>query len=283
MKIELKHDDVNNTDIIQWLSQFKDISDSLLLELDHVNKKFIAKTFTLDRSLVKYSEFLIDESSGFSFIDIPKDLDSNRRVKIGIFMILSKVIEVFSTFNDVPYSLVIDFEAQEEDDCYEATELHFNSSLLKMNVRGASVSEFQYLSDDLFHKTIYSCSNPFKAELSKETIKNILSVSSIFSTDKDKDRICFYPKKDDSGKWILHATDPIRRSYDLAVANIQELESSDDIGNASLNIFRSKFALAMKSVMTSALIQISGTDPSRLLIEEDDKNPSYTAISAVVY
>lgn len=282
MEIILKRTNKNskNNNIVLWLNQFKDISDSLLLELDLKEKAFIAKSFTTDKSLVKYSRFDLEKDGNFD-IEIPKDANLDKLVKIGIFMLLDKVIEVFNTFTPVDYTLSLTCKLHSELDCYETSVMKFVSDILVMNIKGASISEFQDISDDMFMNSIYSCEDPIEVILSKDTVKNILAVSSILSMEKDREMIAFYPHQEENGLWVLHATKPTQHTYDFAVGEI--INSTGLNENIEIVIYRGKFQLALKNLDTNVKLSLPSSNGNRILMDINDQWITKTVLSTVIF
>ena len=282
MEIILKraNKDIKNNNIVLWLNQFKDISDSLLLELDLKEKALIAKSFTTDKSLVKYSKFDLAKNGDFD-IEIPNDANIEKRVKIGIFMLLDKVIEVFNTFTPVDYILTLTCEFSQDLDCYETSVMKFSSDILVMNIKGASVSEFQDISDEMFMNSIYSCEDPIEVILTKETVKNILAVSSILSIEKDREKISFYPKQNNNNEWVLHATKPTQHTYDFAVGKIDDVKNLNQ--NIEVVIYRGKFQLALKNLDSNVKLSLPSGNGNRILMDIDDQWVTKVVLSTVIF
>ena len=62
--MELKFKQINNStaNFVAWLKGFKDIQPNLLLEVDLVEKAFVAKCFPPEKSIVKYSRITFEDA-----------------------------------------------------------------------------------------------------------------------------------------------------------------------------------------------------------------------------
>ena len=284
----------NNSNVIgfiNWLKSFKEIQTSLLIECDLKESAFISKGFTSDHTVVKYGKITFDDA-GLELLNI-KDNDKNTytreewlkkydiRIKIGIFMILPKFIQVIETFNDTDFKLNIDFDIYKNgtDTEFHATSINFKSKSLKMKVKDCNISEFEQVSDDLFFNRINIIDNAMSFEISMNAIKNLMSISSVFMTDPKRDIIKFYTKFDeDVDKWAIYAYDQGNESYDYLLGY---LTNGNGVEN-NLPIYRNSFftSVNIKSNQESIIISLSPTEKVKLRIESTDGN-SYTVLSAV--
>ena len=284
----------NNNNIlgfINWFKAFKELQTSLLIECDLQESCFISKGFTSDHTVVKYGKITFEEA-GLTILNI-KDNDKNTftreewlekyniRIKIGIFMILPKFIQVLETFNDTDFKLNIEFDIYKNgsDNEFHATSINFKSKSLKMKVKDCNISEFEQLSDELFFNQINVINNAMSFEISMNAIKNLMSISSVFMTDAKRDIIKFYTKFDsDIDKWAIYAYDQINESYDYLLGYLSEGNGAEN----NLSIYRNSFltAVNIKSNLESIIVSLSPTDKIKLRIETTDGN-SYTVLSAV--
>ena len=105
------------------------ISSTILIEVDLVENKFISKCFPESRAIVKYSEISF-ESAGYEVKDIldndgnsiltnkntlkaeyKKEFTGDNRIKVGIYNILNKVIDVALMYSDnIEHTLSVDFD-----------------------------------------------------------------------------------------------------------------------------------------------------------------------------
>ena len=263
----------------------------MLIECDLKEQSFISKGFTSDHTVVKYGKISFD-NAGLNILNI-KDNDDNNytidewlekydiRIKIGIFMILPKFIQVLDTFSDTDFKLNIHFDVYKNgnDTEFHATSINFKSKSLKMKVKDCNISEFEQVSDDLFFNKINVIKNAMSFEISMNAIKNLMSISSVFMTDVKRDIIKFYTKFDeDSEKWALYAVDQVNESYDYLLGYLTNGEGVEN----DLPIYRNSFltAVNLKSNEDDIIISLSPTDKVKLRIESVDKT-SYTVLSAV--
>lgn len=271
----------------QWLKKFKEIDNSLLLEIDLKNSSFVTKSYTpQDRALVRWSTISF-ENAGFTYNSIReevyngkkvKDEDSikDHRIKVGIFMILDKFINVINTFSSTDFKMCVIFELNEESNEYEAVGISLKSKTLTMHVQCSNVSEFLEITDSMFNNKIYVADSPVKFNVTAETIKNLLSVSSVFSIDQKKDIMQFYVAEND-GKIQLFAKDVTNFSYDYLLS---EIDLFDGFKQTELKVYATKFIAATKGNSDDLVISMSMTDPSRLIIDSNDENTK-TVISVV--
>ena len=255
-----------------WLKQFKDISSSILIEVDLEERKFIAKSYTEDKALIRYSFITFDECN--LKVDSMKD-DSNKkmqsldgkRVKVGIFLILPKFITVVDTFSPVDHSIEFLFQQVETESGeteYHSQAMVFKSKTLKMRVEECSISEFQEISDHMFFNQICSTADPIKVNISAESVKNLTNISNIFTLDSNRDHMMFYFTDDKT----LNVKNPEESlagrsgSYDYTLG-VTENEDNYDLSDVKLNILRSRFLMAVKNNSGDNFDLVISTDMSR--------------------
>lgn len=274
-----------------WLKSFKDIQSSLLIECDLTNQFFVSKGFTTDHTIVKYGKVTF-EDAGFEVLHI-KDNEGNNysldewnknnnvRIKIGIFLILPKFIQVVETFSETDYRLSIVFDIYNNGtvDEYHAQSLNFKSKSLKMKVKDCNISEFEQVSDELFFTRINVLDDAMSFEITLDAIKNLTSISSVFLTDAKRDIINFYTKLDkDTDKYAIYAYDKSNESYDYLLGYLTE-----GIGvETSLPVYRASFFNSINTKLSgnNIIISLSNITNNKLRIESTDGN-SYTVLSTV--
>lgn len=274
-----------------WLKPFKDIQTSLLIEADLANECFVSKGFKTDRTIVRYSKISFNDA-GFEVLYI-KDNEGNtysldewtknntERIKIGIFLILGKFIQVVETFSETDYKLSVIFDVYNNGSTEElhSQSLNFKSKSLKMKVKDCNISEFEYVSDDLFFQRINVLTDAMSFDVSLDAIKNLISISSVFLTDNKRDIIKFYTKIDeDSNKYAIYAYDQSNESYDYLLGYIKEGNGVE----TSLPVYRSSFFDAVNTKLSgnNIVISLSNITNNKLRIETND-GTSYTVLSAV--
>lgn len=299
--MELKFKQINNStsNFVTWLKGFKEIQPSLLLEVDLVEKEFVAKCFPPEKSIVKYSRISF-EDAGYELMFI-NDNDGNEitnwqethgnafpsanRVKVGIYNILSKFIDVFATFSESEHTMSIKFDVsnnvryiQDSKNVYteyQAEQITLHSISLTMNIRCSVISEYFYrCDDDTFMKIVCFIKESVVFELSSETISNLIKISSVFTIDKSRDSIKFYSKQAENGNWALYAYDETNNAYDYLLGYYLE-------GNAcetSTVIFRENFLNATKGLNGNIKITLDTQNSSRMLI---DSGSSKIVVAAV--
>lgn len=278
---------------VNWLKSFKEIQDSLLIECDLKESIFVSKAFTADHSVVKYNKISFEEA-GFEVLNV-KDNDDvaysidewnekyDVRIKVGIFMILGKFISVNDIFKDTEYKLTIKFDVYRDSnggkDEFHAQDIRFKSKTNSMKVKDCNISEFEQLDDDIFFTRINVITNPMSFEIPMDVIKNLTSISSVFSSDK-KDVIKFYTKLDeDKNKFALYAKDNINETYDYLLGYITDGEPDE---NAVL-LYRNNFftAVNLKGSDENIIITMDSDVDKKMRIETSNKT-MYTVLSTVV-
>lgn len=203
-----------------WLKKFSSIDNALLLEVDEINKIFIAKTYNEERSVVKSSMIKFDEA-GF----IAKDSKEPARIKVGIYNI-SRLMKIIDQFNDKDFLLIINYdEIIGETSELAGLTIQLKNKDLKMNIDCASLNIFNYISDDLFSDTIATLTevngifNLTKSQIEQTNSLCNLDNDNVFMEFKQKNKI------------ISVAGD----SFEL------EIDQNDSEKESDINIFKDQF------------------------------------------
>ena len=254
--------------LVEWLERFKgEISkDSLIIEVDTKVSAFIAKTYSDDKSLVRYSQISFADAN----LEVKKQSEqSGQRILIGIYLILSKFIDAIKTFaTSETFTLSVDYDVQTvagaEKWC--AMTINLKSKSLKMKIPGSSIGavEMNPLSDETFMKKVWVAPDPVSVTVSVELLKNLVSISDIFASNEKKENFMeFYTKTLDDGTYMF-VRDPKQDTYDYQLCMIDEGTS---VAPVTLPIYREKFLLSVKNAFDETKIIISTSTPNRLLIE----------------
>lgn len=279
------------TGFSNWLKSFKDIQTSLLIECDLQGEYFVSKGFTGDHTVVKYGKVSFADA-GFELLVI-KDNEGNsysleewnksytERIKIGIFLILPKFIQVVDTFSETDYKLTVQFDVFNNGTTNEfhAQFMNFKSKSLKMKVKDCNISEFEQVSDDLFFNRINILDKAMSFEVTLDAVKNLTSISSVFISDNKRDIIKFYTKIDeDTNKYALYAYDQSNEAYDYLLGYLKSGKGVD----ASLPVYRANFLNAVNTKLGNGnvILSLSAKTNNKLRIEAPD-GTSYTVLSAV--
>lgn len=183
-----------------FLKGFARIGDSLLLEVDTENKIFVSKVFTADKGSGRFSSIPFSECNITVMSDDGEEEREGARIKMGIFIQLDKFIKIIKRFGeDVDkdgmshFSMNINYDYQISNNVKEfaMTSVDFKSSYLKMNIGGFSLSEFFFVSDDMFMNSIFNVEDPVKVILSANTISSIIKTSDIIKFDNKADGLEF--------------------------------------------------------------------------------------------
>lgn len=249
---------------------------------------FISKAFPENRTFVKYSKLSFDDAN----LEIIKLVDNDdnvlsidewnktnkQRIKVGIFLVLKKFIQVVKTFSNIDFQMIVSFDVNKS----KSNELHaqaieFLSKTLTMHVDGCTVSEFDEITDKVFFDKVNKIESPMTFEVTKDTIKNLNSISSVFSIDSSKDVIKFYTKKDpETNKWVLYAKDYKNNTYDYMLAYLKEGTGV----KTDILILKNNFFIIAKSNDNNLLISISDITNNKIRIETTD-NESITILGSL--
>jgi hypothetical protein len=167
----------------QWLKKFALIDPTLLLELDEVKQRFVAKSHNKEKSVVKCSEISFADA-GF----VTKKQKDAKRVKIGVFHI-SRLMKIMDQFAGGEFTFTVNYDELTGDTKdFAAISLKFSNEKLKMTVECTSLNIFKYIADELFKNNIARVDSVCTFSLSKDTIETIGSLSVL---DNDDEYITF--------------------------------------------------------------------------------------------
>ncbi len=188
-----------------YLKKFGKLRKSLLLEIDSNFEKFVSKSYSEDHSVVRSSTLSFSDAN-FEIIESDK-IPDNERIKLGIVVTLDKFIKILDRF-DSDFQIAFDFDRLESDNGmdYVCQSVEFRSLDLEMCLNGSKISEFQYLSDDIFNNRIFNVTESVTINVPFTTLQNIIKTSDIVAIDPKKDSLIFYTAnnslwvKDNMGK-----------------------------------------------------------------------------------
>ena len=188
---------------INYLKSYLRIRESLLLEIDTNLRAFVAKTFTEDRSSIRFSSISFDDANVSIVSDNGEEERNGSRIKVGILIQLKKFIQIVERLgSDVNekgesnFNIEIDYEpfqnTNDKSVDFVTTSISFNSEILKMRMDGFRISELTYLSDDTFKNVVFNATDAVSIEISSSTINSIIKTSDIVKIDVRKDALVFY-------------------------------------------------------------------------------------------
>ena len=188
---------------INYLKSYLRIRESLLLEIDTNLHAFVAKTFTEDKSSIRFSSISFDDANVSIVSDNGEDERNGSRIKVGILIQLKKFIQIVERLgSDVNekgesnFNIEIDYEpfqnTNDKSVDFVTTSISFNSEILKMRMDGFRISELTYLSDDKFKSVVFNATDVVSIEISSSTINSIIKTSDIVKIDVRKDALVFY-------------------------------------------------------------------------------------------
>jgi len=284
--MELKLKSIGSTNgFVTWLKGFKDINSSLLVEIDLNSNEFIAKSFPQDKSVVKYAKISFDDA-GYEFSHIQNNgvniawegqtITADCRIKLGIYNVLGKFIDVVSMFDGSEHDMVVNFDicnnvlywgAKKAEKEYQAETTIFHSKALTMTVKNSQISEFfQKCDDDTFLNRVCNIGSPSTYEVNTAVLGNLSKIASVFSSDKSRDLIKFYSKEVD-GVLGLYAYDESNGSFDYLLGYYKAGEQ----GATSTTFFKENFLNATKAITAETLqITLDTAGASRILVDAND-------------
>ena len=202
MELKLKlHGSVDP--FVNYLKSYLRIRESLLLEIDTDVRAFVAKTFTEDKSSVRFASIMFDEANIAVVSDESEAEREGSRIKVGILIQLKKFIQMVERLGSVVddkgnsnFEINIEYDRllnnKDSSVDFIATSIWFVSDKLKMRMDGFRISEFSYLSDSVFKEKVFNVDNPSSLEMSADTINSIIKTSDIVKVDVRKDALVFY-------------------------------------------------------------------------------------------
>ena len=188
---------------INYLKSYLRIRESLLLEIDTNLRAFVAKTFTEDKSSIRFSSISFNDANVSIVSDNGEDERNGSRIKVGILIQLKKFIQIVERLgSDVNekgesnFNIEIDYEpfqnTNDKSVDFVTTSISFNSEILKMRMDGFRISELTYLSDDTFKNYVFNATDAVSIEISASTMNSIIKTSDIVKIDVRKDALVFY-------------------------------------------------------------------------------------------
>lgn len=281
--MELKLKSIGSTNgFVTWLKGFKDINGSLLVEIDLESKEFIAKSFPQDKSVVKYAKLPFEDAgyeysyvhnNGENFDWAQREATNDGRVKLGIYNVLGKFIDVVSMFDGSEHDMVVNFDicnnvlywgAKKAEKEYQAETTVFHSKALTMTVKNSQISEFfQKCDDETFLTRVCNIGSPSTYEVNTAVLGNLSKIASVFAADKSRDLIKFYSKEVD-GVLGLYAYDETNGSFDYLLGYY----TTGEAGATSTTIFKENFLNATKGLTAETLeITLDTAGASRILVD----------------
>lgn len=187
---------------INYLKSYLRIRESLLLEIDTSLRAFVAKTFTEDKSSIRFSSISFDDANMSVVSDDGEDERNGSRIKVGILIQLKKFIQIVERLGsdanekgESNFNIEIDYEPFQNQDKtidFVTTSIAFSSDILKMRMDGFRISELTYLSDETFKNVVFNATDAVSIEISAATINSIIKTSDIVKIDVRKDALVFY-------------------------------------------------------------------------------------------
>ena len=283
-----------NSGFENWLKGFKEISDSLLIEIDTASQQFVAKVFSNGRDVVKYGKLdfsdaglevtgVKDKSQKKISLEEWNAQNEGKRIFFPILKTLKKFIDVVSLFKGSEnYKLNVKFT--ESDDRLLVSKAEFKSLALTMNVGSSELTEFAdiitKLTDDNFRNKVSAIPNPMTFTVIPDALKTLLVASNIYSNDPKKDILSFQTKKVGDA-WALYAVDHSNGiyNYNLGFMN-QECENPVE---TALPIVRENLITAAKNDAESLVITLEGIEGAEgKKVRIDSGSKFITIIASVV-
>ena len=282
-----------NSGFENWLKGFKEISDSLLIEIDTASQQFVAKVFSNGRDVVKYGKLdfsdaglevtgVKDKSQKKISLEEWNAQNEGKRIFFPILKTLKKFIEVVSLFKGSEnYKLNVKFT--ESDDRLLVSKAEFKSLALTMNVGSSELTEFAdiitKLTDDNFRNKVSAIPNPMTFTVIPDALKTLFVASNIYSNDPKKDILSFQTKKVGDA-WALYAVDHSNGiyNYNLGFMN-QECENPVE---TTLPIVRENLITAAKNDAENLVVTLEGIEGAEGKKVRIDSGTTFITIIASV-
>lgn len=275
-----------------WIKGFKDIDSSLLLEIDLTDRKFVAKGFPDTKDVVKYAELTFAEA-GYELAELNNnegesaltkagqliqkyrhEFTADNRIKVGVYHIIGKFIDVLGLYSGAEHSITISFDSSRNvkyvqdpntREQWQAERLTLTSKTLTMNVNCSQLSEFFYfLPDNTYCNVVCNLDTPVTFTTSTATLANLHKISSLFNIDKQVDTIRFYIKQV-AGGIALYAYDNRNHSYDYQVGYIADPEAAVSM-ETEVVVGRDNFIKATRALTGEINLTLSQVNKSRMLV-----------------
>ncbi len=198
MELKLQISNGSADGLITYLENFARFRQTLLLEVDPLNKCFVAKGLLENSSAIRYSSMPFEAAN----INVVSDSgNSDQRIRVGILNTLDKLIKIIRRFDtylkqdkenvvymNIKYDNALD---NDKNDVLAAISITFKTKELTMKFDCFKVTEFRYLADSVFLEHIFHVTNETRFSITPEMVKNIISTSEIFSKKPTEDVIFF--------------------------------------------------------------------------------------------
>lgn len=267
----------DNAGLENWLKAFKEIDESLLIEVDVDDKCFVTKAYTSERTIVKYGSLTFENAN----YEVESSDEFKGRVYVGIFRYLDKFIKVVNSFAKDEHTLTIEFDDNGKGQLV-ASSITFKSDALKMVLPGSIMDEFVIFTDDQFKNKIATIDEPMVFDVSNENVKKLLDYSSIMSSDAKKDVLAFDVVLEND-EFVLISSDNNNKSFFFRLGTLPEgsnVSKDIDIKNAYSAVIRNNFILATKNDTDDLKLYISRTGVSNKI--RIDAGESFSTIISKV-
>lgn len=216
----------SSVNLINFLKRFSSIDKNLLIEITPDNIQ--AKSYTGDRSIIKYSKLAIgDVLEG----EVPADL-----MKVAVFDI-TKIINVFNHFSDAD-EISVDIKYEVISNEYVGTEILFYTKALRIKVDCADLSLITYINGEMIKRIVKAAMEDkiIDFPFAKDTFAKINSLCKI-DTVKD-----FLTIKIQDGQILFKG-----KSFEYEVGNVPK------IADTSFAMFNEHFAMVESEISTFVL------------------------------
>lgn len=229
-----------------FLKRFSSIDNSLLMEIEDGVIK--AKSYTPEKSVVKYSSIPLDEIfSEFS--------DINEPIKIGILN-LDKLANSFKFFGEGEFEFILEYDKVGADNAGTGITLKNNS--LKIDFQCASLKLFTYITDDILQTITDTSASKVNFLLPKEQQAKI---SSLFGIDSDYSKLSFNKKGDE----VLAEG----KNFKLQIVD----SGVDTMDDTELSVFKHHYAFldredSIVHIADEKLVFLSNESDTKMIIGE---------------
>lgn len=278
----------------QWLEAFKEIDESLLIEIDLADDMFVAKSFTPDRTIVKYGKITFEQCN-MSVINMLDDeghiisvsewlANNSGRVYVGFLHTLGNFIKAVSLYSTEDVHKIIVRFSTVEGGLFQANKVEFKSIKLSMVSPCFKLSEFnmKMANDDVFFNNVAAIQNPISFKVKSSDNSCLIRASEINTKDPKKEIVNF-EVNDNEGQLALYARDVTSSTYNQCMSTEVVAGGEESNISAQSPVTRANYIIAIKGDNSEASVITLSKDSvqnGRMKIETGDQ--MFTTIIANV-
>lgn len=234
--MKLEFNVTNTKPIIAWLKRFSLINETMLLEIDVKNKKFLAKTHNETRSVVKFSSISFDDAN----FELKSKVDNKTSlIMVGVFSI-SKLMSILDQFSNSDFLFSLEYQEiiKDNEKVLAGEKIIIKNPQLTMTVMCTSLSIFVHIPTDKFINHIATGNIISETDIDRSIIEKINSLNKL---DTDKKILKF--KIDDNKIYISGKT------YDLEIGKTKNVE------NMEVPIFKEQYSMLDNENYSTSIVE----------------------------